>query len=74
MVTEIDIWQSFVVPKLQASGWDFDFHSIAERGGFTDGCIVVRSNIPGRKIRNSVKAIPIAALCDIGELIYEKTR
>ncbi len=30
MATEIDIWQSFVVPKLQAAGWETESLSIAK--------------------------------------------
>jgi type I restriction enzyme R subunit len=41
MSTEADTCRKFVVPKLQAAGWDSDPHSIAEQRSFTDGRIVV---------------------------------
>jgi type I restriction enzyme R subunit len=41
---EADTCRKFVVPKLQAAGWDDDPHSIAEQRTFTDGRIVVRGN------------------------------
>ena len=44
MSTEADTCRKFVVPKLQAAGWDNDPHSIAEQRSFTDGRIVVRGN------------------------------
>jgi type I restriction enzyme R subunit len=49
MTTESDTCRKFVVPKLQASGWDNDPHSIAEQRSFTDGRIVVRGNQAERK-------------------------
>jgi len=39
--TEADTCRQFVVPKLQAAGWDSDPHSIAEQRSFTDGRIIV---------------------------------
>jgi type I restriction enzyme R subunit len=39
--TEADTCRQFVVPKLQAAGWDSDPHSIAEQRSFTDGRILV---------------------------------
>jgi type I restriction enzyme R subunit len=42
--TEADTCRKFVVPKLQASGWENDPHSIAEQRQFTDGRIVVAGN------------------------------
>ena len=44
MPTEADTCRKFVVPKLQAAGWDNDPHSIAEQRWFTKGRIVVRGN------------------------------
>jgi type I restriction enzyme R subunit len=41
---EADTCRKFVVPKLQAAGWDDDPHSIAEQRTFTDGRIVVRGS------------------------------
>jgi len=38
--TEADTCRKHVVPKLQASGWDNDPHSIAEQRTITDGRIV----------------------------------
>ena len=49
MPTEADTCRKFVVPKLQAAGWDTDPHSIAEQRSFTDGRIVVRGNKAERK-------------------------
>ena len=49
MPTEADTCRKFVVPKLQAAGWDSDPHSIAEQRSFTDGRIVVRGNKAERK-------------------------
>jgi type I restriction enzyme R subunit len=39
MLNEADTCRKFVVPKLQAAGWDNDPHSIAEQRTFTDGRI-----------------------------------
>lgn len=39
--TEADTCRQYVVPKLQAVGWDSEPHSIAEQRSFTDGRIVV---------------------------------
>jgi type I restriction enzyme, R subunit len=39
MLNEADTCRKFVVPKLQAAGWDIDPHSIAEQRTFTDGRI-----------------------------------
>jgi type I restriction enzyme R subunit len=49
MSTEADTCRKFVVPKLQAAGWDSDPHSIAEQRSFTDGRIIVRGNKAERK-------------------------
>src|SRR5271169_2037396 len=49
MATEADTCRKFVVPKLQAAGWDSDPHSIAEQRSFTDGRIVVRGAKAERK-------------------------
>ena len=40
MPTEADTCRKFVVPKLQALGWDSDPHSIAEQRTVTDGRVV----------------------------------
>jgi len=40
MLTEADTCRKFVVPKLQAAGWDNEPHSIAEQRTITDGRIV----------------------------------
>lgn len=40
MLTEADTCRKFVVPKLQAMGWDNEPHSIAEQRTVTDGRIV----------------------------------
>ncbi len=49
MPTEADTCRKFVVPKLQAAGWDSDPHSIAEQRSFTDGRIVVRGGKAERR-------------------------
>lgn len=49
MATEADTCRKFVVPKLQAAGWDNDPHSIAEQRFFTDGRIVVHGSRAVRK-------------------------
>ena len=49
MSTEADTCRKFVVPKLQAAGWDSDPHSITEQRSFTDGRIIVRGNKSERK-------------------------
>src|SRR5499427_6162661 len=40
MPTEADTCRRFVVPRLQAAGWDDEPHSIAEQRSITDGRIV----------------------------------
>lgn len=40
MPTEADTCRKFVVPKLQAAGWDTEPHSIAEQRTITDGRII----------------------------------
>src|SRR5450756_1264856 len=40
MPTEADTCRKFVVPALQAAGWDDEPHSIAEQRSITDGRIV----------------------------------
>lgn len=40
MPTEADTCRKWVVPKLQAAGWDGEPHSIAEQRTITDGRIV----------------------------------
>ena len=49
MPTEADTCRKFVVPLLQAAGWDNDPHSIAEQRWFTQGRIVVRGNRAERR-------------------------
>src|SRR5947199_3939684 len=39
-MTEADTCRKFVVPRLQAAGWDNEPHSIAEQRTITDGRIV----------------------------------
>src|SRR5215213_2640811 len=39
-MNEADTCRKFVVPKLQAAGWDTEPHSIAEQRTITDGPIV----------------------------------
>jgi type I restriction enzyme R subunit len=49
MPSEADTCRKFVVPKLQAAGWDTDPHSIAEQRWFTNGRIVVRGTRAERR-------------------------
>jgi type I restriction enzyme R subunit len=49
MPTEADTCRKFVVPKLQAAGWEEEPHSIAEQRWFTPGRIVVRGNQAERR-------------------------
>lgn len=39
-LTEADTCRKFVIPKLQAAGWDDDPHTIAEQRSITDGRII----------------------------------
>jgi type I restriction enzyme R subunit len=49
MPTEADTCRKWVVPRLQAAGWDNEPHSIAEQRWFTKGRIVVRGNEAQRR-------------------------
>ena len=40
-MSEADTCRQYVVPKLQAAGWEREPHSIAEQRTFTDGRIVL---------------------------------
>lgn len=44
MITEADTCREYVLPKLQAAGWDKEPHSLTEQRTFTDGRIVVTQN------------------------------
>jgi type I restriction enzyme R subunit len=48
-MNEADTCRKFVLPKLQAAGWENEPHSIAEQRYFTEGRIVVRGNKAERK-------------------------
>lgn len=48
-MNEADTCRKFVVPLLQAAGWDNDPHSINEQRYFTRGRIVVRGNHAERR-------------------------
>lgn len=43
-MNEADTCRRYVVPKLQAAGWENDPHSLTEQKSFTDGRIVVFGN------------------------------
>ena len=43
-MNEADTCRKYVVPKLQAAGWENDPHSLTEQKSFTDGRIVVFGN------------------------------
>jgi type I restriction enzyme R subunit len=47
-MNEADTCRKYVVPKLQAAGWDADLHCIAEQRTFTDERIVVTGSEPRR--------------------------
>jgi type I restriction enzyme R subunit len=49
MPTEADTCRIYVVPKLQAAGWETDPHSIAEQRTFTDGRIIVHGQRATRR-------------------------
>jgi len=60
MTTEADTCRTYVVPKLDAAGWDTPPHSYTEQRTFTDGRIVLAGMWPindimeqGRKIAAS---------------------
>ncbi len=48
-MNEADTCRKFVVPKLQAAGWDNDPHHISEQVTFTDGRIVVTGSSARRR-------------------------
>jgi len=52
-MNEADTCRKFVVPKLQAAGWDSEPHSIAEQRTITDGRIVPVGNGFPRKLWSS---------------------
>src|SRR6185436_5519068 len=58
MHNEADTCRKFVVPKLQAAGWDNEPHSIAEQRTITDGRIV-----PVATAANQPEADPFDLLC-----------
>ena len=43
-MNEADTCRKYVVPKLQAAGWENEPHSLTEQKAFTDGRIVVVGN------------------------------
>lgn len=49
MANEADTCRKFVVPLLQAAGWENEPHSIAEQRHFTDGRIVPRGGSARRR-------------------------
>jgi type I restriction enzyme R subunit len=48
MITEADTCRQYVLPKLREAGWEDLPHSIAEQKTFTDGRIIVVSDVPRR--------------------------
>jgi type I restriction enzyme R subunit len=48
-MNEADTCRRLITPKIQASGWDDDPHSIAEQPIFTDGRIVVQGSRARRR-------------------------
>ncbi len=49
MATEADTCRDYVIPELEAAGWNVDPHSIAEQVTFTDGRIVVAGSRTRRR-------------------------
>lgn len=49
MANEADTCRTYVVPKLQAAGWDDDPYSIIEQRAFTDGRIVTHGETAKRR-------------------------
>lgn len=49
MLNEADTCRKYVVPRLQAAGWDTDPHSIAEQRSFTDGRIIPHGSSAKRR-------------------------
>jgi type I site-specific restriction endonuclease len=43
-LSEADTSRKFIIPRLQAAGWDNDPHSIAEQRSITDGRIMPTGN------------------------------
>jgi type I restriction enzyme R subunit len=52
MNNEADTCRKFVVPSLQAAGWDNDPHSIAEQRTITDGRVVPVGKLSRAASRN----------------------
>jgi type I restriction enzyme R subunit len=48
-LSEADTCRKYVVPKLQAAGWENEPHSIAEQRFFTNGRVVIRGTKAGRR-------------------------
>jgi type I site-specific restriction endonuclease len=67
-MNEPDTCRRFVVPKLQASGWENDPYSIAEQRYFTEGRIVVRGNTAVRKRGNPIYTYSLRQRIDDGFL------
>ncbi len=49
MANEADTCRQYVVPKLQAAGWDDEPHRLSEQVTFTDGRIVVTGRLTRRR-------------------------
>src|SRR5438874_2118787 len=49
MITEADTCRKYVLPKLEAAGWDSGRHSFTEQKTFTDGRIVVTGDTVRRR-------------------------
>ena len=71
MLTEADTCRKFVVPKLQAAGWDNDPHSIAEQRTITDGPYAESKDIIGGytlvEARDLAEAVELSKGCPILE-------
>jgi hypothetical protein len=49
MITEADTCRKYVLPKLEAAGWDAEPHSFTEQKTFTDGRIVIARGARGKR-------------------------
>lgn len=49
MITEADTCRKYVLPQLQAAGWDKEPHSFTEQKTFTDGRIIITKSARQRR-------------------------
>ena len=65
MPNEADTCRRFVVPNLQAAGWDNEPHSIAGQCYFTDGPTIVRGHRAERKARHLSHHGTVSEIADV---------